>query len=117
MKIRIACLAALLVWLPGLVLASPLWIDVRSPEEYRADRIEGDPNLPYEKIASTIGELAPDKNREIVLYCARGGRAGVAKKTLELMGYTHVRNGGGIADVRSDRGCKRGMPCPSEANE
>jgi phage shock protein E len=84
--------------------ADPLWVDVRSPEEYREDHIAGDPNVPDTEIASRITALAPAKDTEIVLYCARGGRAGTAQKTLESLGYTRVRNGAGIADVRKERG-------------
>ena len=70
--------------------------------------------------ARRIDTLAPDKNTEIVLYCAAGGRSGVAKMQLESMGYTHVRNAGGIEDARRERGCEAAPPegsaaisCPS----
>jgi phage shock protein E len=94
---------ALALLCSALATADPLWIDVRSPEEYQQDHIAGDPNVPHTGIAQQIESLAPDKDQEIVLYCARGGRAGVAQKTLEQMGYTHVRNAGGIADARKER--------------
>lgn len=85
-------------------LADPMWIDVRSPEEYREDHIAGDPNVPHTEIAARIAALTTSKDTEIVLYCARGGRSGTAQKTLESLGYTNVRNGGGIDDVRKERG-------------
>ena len=99
---RFVLFAALL--LPALALADPLWIDVRSPEEYQQDHIAGDPNIPHTEIGAKIEALAPSRDAEIVLYCARGGRAGTAEKTLEALGYTHVRNAGGIADARKERG-------------
>lgn len=101
---RLPALLALLLF-PLLAAADPLWIDVRSPEEYAEDHIAGDPNLHYTEIGQRIGALAPAKDTEIVLYCAVGGRAFVAKRTLESLGYTNVRNAGGIEDARKERGC------------
>ena len=110
-----ACLTVVLLLVSALAAADPLWIDVRSAEEYQQDHIAGDPNVPHTGIAMKIESLAPDKDQEIVLYCARGGRAGVAQKTLEQMGYTHVRNAGGIGDARKERGCEHGEPCGAGA--
>ena len=104
MNLRPLFALLLAVLLPLAALADPLWIDVRSPEEYQADHIAGDPNLPYDGIARQIESVAPAKDTEIVLYCKVGGRAGTAKKTLESLGYTKVRNAGGIADARKERG-------------
>jgi rhodanese-related sulfurtransferase len=38
------------------------------------------------------------KDRPVILYCAGGGRAALAGKTLREMGYTDVRNLGGFKD-------------------
>lgn len=84
--------------------ADPLWIDVRSPEEYAEGHIAGDPNVPHTEIAARIAALAPAKDAEIVLYCAVGVRSGKAMKTLRSLGYTNVRNAGGIDDARQERG-------------
>ena len=84
-------------------LAEARWIDVRSTWEHKLDSIPGDPNVPHDEIADTIGTLVPDKSSEIVLYCRSGGRAGVAQQTLEGLGYTNVRNAGGIEEVRQQR--------------
>jgi|SRR3954452_16198051 len=55
--------------------------------EFRAD-----PDMPtYEK--------ALRKDRPVILYCASGGRAALAGKTLRDMGYTDVRNAGGFKDL------------------
>lgn len=100
-----ARLIAVLAGLLGAAIAraEPTWIDVRSPEEYRADHIEGDPNLPFSGITQTIEAVAPARDAEIVLYCDSGIRSSVAKMTLGRMGYTNVRNAGGIDDVRRER--------------
>ena len=50
---------------------------------------------------------------------AAGGRAGTAQAQLERLGYTNVRNAGGISQVRKERGCDAtpeddgaSIPCP-----
>jgi phage shock protein E len=101
--------------------SAPLWIDVRSPDEYAERSLGSDPNIPHSEITRSIEALAPDRNTEIVLYCAAGGRSGVAKMQLESLGYTRVRNAGGIEDARRERGCaaaapagSSSVPCPDE---
>lgn len=80
-----------------------LWIDVRTNKEYAEDHIQGDINIPHDKIAEEIGKTITDKNTDIHLYCRSGKRAGLAQETLKKMGYTHVTNEGGIADARKKR--------------
>ena len=99
--------------------AAPLWIDVRSPSEYAERHLGSDPNIPHAEISRRIAEIAPDRNTEIVLYCAAGGRSGVAKMQLESLGYTNIRNAGGIEQARRERGCaaapaegSASIPCP-----
>ena len=87
----------------SVALAEATWIDVRSTWEHKLGSISGDPNVPHDEIADAIGTLVPDKSSEIVLYCRSGGRAGVAQQALERLGYTNVRNAGGIDEVRQQR--------------
>lgn len=47
---------------------------------------------------SPLHEAAFDRARTIVVYCASGGRAALAGKTLKDMGYQDVRNMGGFKD-------------------
>jgi len=84
--------------------AETLWIDVRSPEEHAADRIEGDPNLAHDEIVARIETLTTDRNAEIALYCSGGVRSFVAARRLAAMGYQRVRNAGSIEEVREERG-------------
>ncbi|MSQ68917.1 MAG: rhodanese-like domain-containing protein [Gammaproteobacteria bacterium] len=78
---------------------APLWIDVRTPEEYAAGHLEFAINLPLANIAADIRAAEPDKNRPIKLYCGVGVRAQQAKLTLEAQGYREVTNEGGYADL------------------
>ncbi|MEM9605244.1 MAG: rhodanese-like domain-containing protein [Pseudomonadota bacterium] len=41
---------------------------------------------------------AMDKAKRVVVFCALGGQAALAGKTLKDMGYGEVLNGGGIQD-------------------
>ena len=46
-----------------------------------------------------IGELAPYRNKDILVYCATGNRSTVASKILIDQGFTHIANlRHGIAD-------------------
>ena len=77
-----------------------MWIDVRSAEEYSTGHVEGAPNIPHDVIGEKIASVQPDKDAEIHVYCRSGRRAGIAKETLEGMGYTNVTNAGGYDDVK-----------------
>lgn len=80
--------------------ADAIWIDVRTAEEHQESAIAGHPNILYTEIGDRIASVAADKDAPIYLYCRSGRRSGIAKETLEQMGYTNVTNAGGIEDVR-----------------
>ena len=80
--------------------ADDMWIDVRSPQEYAADHLDGAKNIPHTEIGTEIKKLNLAKDTKIKLYCRSGVRAGMAKKTLEEMGYTNVENMGGLEDAK-----------------
>jgi len=77
-----------------------IWIDVRTVAEYQQGHKEGAVNIPHTAIAQRIAKVAKDKAMKIHLYCAAGVRAGIAKATLERMGYSNVVNEGGLSDVQ-----------------
>lgn len=52
-------------------------VDVRTPEEYNAEKIEGAVNIPLDQIESRLSEFRGKKS--IVVYCRSGIRAGKAK--------------------------------------
>lgn len=78
-----------------------LTIDVRTAAEFEAGHIEGAINIPYDEIGARIAEVTEDRERKIVLYCRSGARAGVAKRTLEDLGYTNVENAGRYGDLKA----------------
>jgi phage shock protein E len=77
-----------------------VWIDVRSAEEYARGHLRQAPRIGHDEIESGIAALALDTDTPIYLYCAAGGRAGMAKSRLEALGYTNVTNVGGLEDAR-----------------
>lgn len=78
-----------------------LWIDVRTPEEYVTGHLQGALNIPHNVIGERISEVTSGKNQSIKLYCRSGKRAGIAKATLEALGYTNVVNEGGYEKIKN----------------
>jgi len=65
-------------------------LDVRSPEEYAAGHVPGAVNIPYDQVASRLAEVPKDK--DVVLYCKSGRRAGIAAEALANQGYTRLQH-------------------------
>jgi hydroxyacylglutathione hydrolase len=62
-------------------VTDPFWLDVREASEYAEGHISGALHVPYEDLASRIGELPRD--RTIVTYCSTGVRSSLATSILE----------------------------------
>ena len=86
----------------ALAAEGPLWIDVRSAEEFDAGHLEGAVNIPYDEIATRISEVTRDKQRAIRVYCGIGVRAQMAKVALEAQGFERVSNEGGYDALRAE---------------
>ena len=84
---------------PALLAADPIWIDVRTMDEYNGGHVSEAVNIPYTEIAEGISALTGDKGASIYVYCRSGRRSGIAKETLEGLGYTQVVKVGGINDA------------------
>ncbi|HEV2618690.1 MAG TPA: molybdopterin-synthase adenylyltransferase MoeB [Acidobacteriaceae bacterium] len=71
-------------------------LDVREPHEYPIANL-GAPLIPVGELEKRIGELAAQKDREIVVHCRSGARSQKAAVILKNAGFTHVENlAGGI---------------------
>ena len=88
-------------------LAEPgvLVVDVRDPAELaQSGKIRGSVNVPRGMLEFRADETTPyhnpafSKAKTIILYCASGGRAALAGKALQELGYTKVFNLGGFKD-------------------
>jgi len=82
-----------------------LIVDVRDGTEVAASgKARGAIAVPRGSLESRADPESPnhnpafDKDRTVILYCAGGGRAALAGKTLKEMGYRDVRNLGGFKD-------------------
>ena len=75
-------------------------VDVRTPDEFRGGHLENAQNIPVTEIEQHLASFGTDKNREIIVYCQRGARAGKAKEALEKNGFTNVHNAGGYPELR-----------------
>jgi len=76
--------------LPGALL-----LDVRAQQEYREGHIPGSLNIPLHRLED-VEEAAEDRNIPLFVYCRSGRRSRQAAIELERMGYSDVRNIGGI---------------------
>lgn len=65
-------------------------IDVREHDEYAEGFIGHATHIPRGFLELRIENLVPDRDKEVVLYCAGGNRSALAAKSLEAMGYTNV---------------------------
>jgi sulfur-carrier protein adenylyltransferase/sulfurtransferase len=65
-------------------------VDVREKDEYRGGFIPGAIHIPRAHLEMQAEQKLPDKNAEIILYCAGGTRSAFAAKTLGEFGYTNV---------------------------
>ena len=79
--------------------AYSILIDVRTREEWDAGFIEGATHIPLNNLALEINKYVINDKEEILLYCRSGNRSGKAKLLLNSLGYTNVKNLGGINDI------------------
>lgn len=63
-------------------------LDVRSPGEFAAGHVPGALNIPHDRIGEHLAEVPRDK--DVVLYCQSGRRAGIAAQVLAEQGYTRL---------------------------
>jgi phage shock protein E len=68
---------------------APLILDVRTASEFDSGHIPGAVNIPHTELPRRIGELDAS-DREIVVYCERGGRAMKAASELRKAGFSTV---------------------------
>ena len=77
-------------------LAGAVLLDVRTPQEYREGRIPGSKNVPLQEL-DRVAAVAARRDTPLFVYCHSGARSSQAVRLLARMGYTGVKNIGGIA--------------------
>lgn len=73
-------------------------LDVRREDEYQTGHIEDAVCIPNEVISNQAESLLPDKEQEILVYCRSGNRSRQAANKLLDLGFTNVKDFGGIID-------------------
>ena len=81
---------------------TPLVVDVRTPMEFSGGAYPNAINISLDELETRIDELG-SKDRDITLYCASGARSAYAQQLLRQMGYTNVKNGGGLMQMMRKR--------------
>lgn len=76
-------------------------LDVRSKEEYSNGHIPDSINIDVGQI-SKVKDVITDCNTPVYVYCLSGGRAGSAVSSMKSMGYTNVKNIGGINSYKGE---------------
>ena len=73
-------------------------LDVRTQEEYDEGHIPGAIVISHEEITEKAEEMLTDKNQLILVYCRSGRRSKIAAEVLAELGYTNIKEFGGIID-------------------
>ena len=73
-------------------------LDVRTQEEYDQGHIPGAIVISHEEIAEKAEEVLTDKNQLILVYCRSGRRSKITAEALVELGYTNIKEFGGIID-------------------
>ncbi|HVN38228.1 MAG TPA: rhodanese-like domain-containing protein [Myxococcota bacterium] len=70
---------------------APLLLDVRTPQEYASGHVPGARNISIDELPARESELGAERDRPVVVYCEKGGRAARGAKLLAAAGFTSVR--------------------------
>ena len=73
-------------------------LDVRTQEEYDQGHIPGAIVISHEEIAEKAEDVLTDKDQLILIYCRSGRRSKIATEALVELGYTNIKEFGGIID-------------------
>ena len=73
-------------------------VDARTTEEFAEGHIPDAVLIPEYEIADRAPSELPDKERLILVYCRSGRRSKIASQALADLGYTNVKEFGGILD-------------------
>lgn len=73
-------------------------LDTRTQEEYDEGHIPGAILIPHDEITEKAENTLKDKNQLILVYCRSGRRSKLAAEALVKLGYTNIKEFGGIID-------------------
>mgnify|MGYP003293715929 CR=1 FL=1 len=73
-------------------------LDTRTQEEYEQGHIPGAILIPYDEVLEKAEGILTEKDQLILVYCRSGRRSKIAADDLVKLGYTNIREFGGIID-------------------
>ena len=73
-------------------------LDTREQDEFEEGHIPGAILIPYTEIENKSEAMLPDKDKLILVYCRSGRRSKIAAESLSKLGYTNIKEFGGIID-------------------
>jgi phage shock protein E len=65
-------------------------LDVRTPKEFAEGHVPGAVNISHDELEGRLSELDADRDRDVVVYCHSGRRAGLALGMLEKAGFKRL---------------------------
>lgn len=74
-------------------------LDVRSKDEYLSGHIPNSRHVDTQDIPRALSTIN-DKSTPLFVYCLSGARSNMAVHTLKQMGYSNVKNIGGIGSYK-----------------
>ena len=75
-----------------------IFLDTRTQAEYDEGHIPGAIVISHDEITEKAEEVLTDKNQLILVYCRSGRRSKLAAEALVKLGYTNIKEFGGIID-------------------
>ena len=73
-------------------------LDVRTQEEYDQGHIPGAIVISHEEIEAKAASVLQDQSQLILVYCRSGRRSKIAAEALVKLGYTNIKEFGGILE-------------------
>lgn len=73
-------------------------LDTRTQAEYDEGHIPGAIVISHEEVLEKAESVLTDKNQLILVYCRSGRRSKLAAEDLVKLGYTNIKEFGGIID-------------------
>jgi rhodanese-related sulfurtransferase len=65
-------------------------LDVRDPDEFAGGHLPGAVNISRGTLEFRVRDKLPDRGAKIIVYCLTVGRAALAARTLQILGYRNV---------------------------
>ena len=87
-----------------------VFLDVREPDEYEQGAVPGAVHIPRGYLELRVEDAVPDRDAEVVVYCAGGTRSAFAAEALQEMGYNNVKSLIGGFNGWKDKGLEWKMP-------